>query len=281
MDRKTYLFLKNRYRNKKWLYEQHWIKDLAASEIARKIGVTNLTVLRWMKELDISIRRRKKKNEPLELVCQQCGEKFIISPSRKKCRYCSENCKEYARYVSRTCKWCSREFLTTRKNQQKYCSKFCRSERNRARLREKYRQSPYISKLCAWCKQEFHTKEKSARFCSKICISAWQSETKRGKNSPNWKGGTSFEPYPPEFNKQLKREIRKRDKYCCRICGMTQKEHKMRYKRQLCVHHIDSDKTNNNMNNLVTLCDSCHSRISGTRNLPKITLTLFLGTLCG
>ena len=61
-----------------------------------------------------------------------------------------------------------------------------------------------------------------------------------GKNSPHWQGGISFEPYIPEFNKQLKELIRQRDNYKCQLCGMPEIENI----RKLDIHHIDYIKKN-------------------------------------
>lgn len=86
------------------------------------------------------------------------------------------------------------------------------------------------------------------------------SEERQGQNSgegsPNWKGGISFEPYPPTFNEQLKRKIRKRDNYTCQECEYTEKQ--LGY--NLCVHHIDYDKNNCSEDNLISLCVSCNSK---------------------
>ncbi len=40
-----------------------------------------------------------------------------------------------------------------------------------------------------------------------------------GEKHPRWLGGTSFEPYTEEFNRQLKELIRLRDNYQCQKCG--------------------------------------------------------------
>jgi hypothetical protein len=88
---------------------------------------------------------------------------------------------------------------------------------------------------------------------------AWNKE-KFGENSHSWKGGLSFEPYGFEFNNYLKKVIRKRDNYECKICGKKQiiKNH--------AVHHIDYNKKNNNPKNLITLCNSCHTKTNFNRN---------------
>ena len=60
-----------------------------------------------------------------------------------------------------------------------------------------------------------------------------------GENHWNWRGGTSFEPYTPEFSKELKEKIRKRDNYICQLCGMTEEENIIVYSGVLPVHHIN------------------------------------------
>ena len=57
--------------------------------------------------------------------------------------------------------------------------------------------------------------------------------------------------YPPEFNKQLKEQIKQRDGYRCQWCQS---------EKDLTVHHVDYDKRNCHPNNLLTLCRSCNTR---------------------
>lgn len=79
-----------------------------------------------------------------------------------------------------------------------------------------------------------------------------------GEANPNWNGGTSFEFYPKEF-KQIRNYILERDNYTCQNinCLNTKKLH---------VHHIDYDKKNNNIENLVALCNECHGQTVGRNN---------------
>lgn len=80
-----------------------------------------------------------------------------------------------------------------------------------------------------------------------------------GENHYNWQGGKSFEPYTPEFNGELKRFIRKRDKYRCVLCGKTEKQEKKDYGCVLAVDHKNGDKKDCSENNLRTLCKRCNS----------------------
>ena len=101
------------------------------------------------------------------------------------------------------------------------------------------------------------------------CINSYQSrlkmsEAKKGKPCPHmqgcrcpfWKGGISSEPYSVNWKETLKRSIRERDKYVCQICGNPSANK---------VHHIDYNKKNSNPTNLITLCQSCHSKTNFRR----------------
>ncbi len=83
---------------------------------------------------------------------------------------------------------------------------------------------------------------------------------------PNWKGGTSFNPYCNNFTESLKREIRNRDNYQCQMpgCLCTQLESKLLYGRVLDIHHIHYNKEN--IEDLITLCCSCNNKVNFNRN---------------
>lgn len=78
-----------------------------------------------------------------------------------------------------------------------------------------------------------------------------KSEQMKGEKHPNWQGGKSFEPYGIEFF-DIRELALERDNFRCVNCGA---------KRILCVHHIDKNKLNNDVENLITLCRSCHMKL--------------------
>lgn len=90
-----------------------------------------------------------------------------------------------------------------------------------------------------------------------------------GEKSWSWCGGTSFESYGPDFNKRLKEKIKKRDKYQCKVCGKAITKHGY-------VHHIDYVKQNNNPDNLILLCNSCHSKANFHRRSWMDILSFFM-----
>lgn len=82
------------------------------------------------------------------------------------------------------------------------------------------------------------------------------TEFKKGIKSIFWQGGKSFEPYSTDWTKTLKRAIRERNNYICQLCSQYGNA----------VHHIDYDKKNCNLENLITLCVSCNSKVNFNRN---------------
>lgn len=100
------------------------------------------------------------------------------------------------------------------------------------------------------------------RYCSNEC----HGLAMRGSGNHCWQGGISFEPYGPKFNDELKDAVRARDGYCCQLCGKEQGD------RALDVHHIDYDKHNNNLSNLISLCQHCHRMTNHKRRRWRLIL---------
>jgi hypothetical protein len=98
-----------------------------------------------------------------------------------------------------------------------------------------------------------------------------------GKNNPNYVDGKSKDPYPLEFNDQLKYKIRERDNFECQNCHMTEEEHLTVYGTVLCVHHIDYDKNNCKEDNLIAFCWKCNILVNYNRDYwTKILSSLII-----
>lgn len=182
--------------------------------------------------------------------CIECGNTFRIKryeyKKSHKGRFCSRKCywiflKENSKgdknpnwkggKVQIRCRICGKRKMVKQKDIRngggKYCSRECKDIDNSRIMKEYYKNNPehkYKTRLV-------------------------------GSKNGRWLGGKSFEPYGIEFNRRLRKEIRKRDDFTCQKCGKTEKELNCR----LAVHHIDYNKKNNNPNNLISLCSSCHS----------------------
>jgi len=177
--------------------------------------------------------------------------------------------------VERTCEVCGKEFeipeawLRKEGTRGRFCSRECRDEWASDNWPLKGEDNPNYQgkteiRVCENCGKEFEIpsawvrkdSKNEGKFCSKKCKDDWYS----GENSPQWKGGTSFEPYPFSWH-EIREETRERDNYRCQKCEMTQEEHLEKYGRKLPVHHIDGDKSNCSRDNLTTLCNSCHTQV--------------------
>jgi hypothetical protein len=93
-----------------------------------------------------------------------------------------------------------------------------------------------------------------------------------GSNNPAWNGGASFEPYPIEFNEQLKNKIRQRDGFICQLCNKDQ-SNLIGFHKKPPIHHIDYDKSNCQNENLITLCSSCNTKVNSSRQKWQIFFT--------
>ena len=90
-----------------------------------------------------------------------------------------------------------------------------------------------IKVKCEYCDKEFLTwsdKHNRSKYCSRQC--------------------------GEEFNQELQEKIRNLFANKCIECGVS--EEQLGYK--LHCHHIDYNKRNNNLSNLVPLCRQCHSQ---------------------
>ncbi len=91
--------------------------------------------------------------------------------------------------------------------------------------------------------------------------------TQSGENNPAWKGGISFEPYCQVWtDKEYKASIRQRDGYTCQHCGITEQLSLIVYGRILCIHHINYDKKDCTLKNLITTCVSCNAKANVNRS---------------
>ena len=218
----------------------------------------------------------------VELTCDQCRAPITRKKSRVEKyehHFCSRKC--YSEWQSErqigpnnprwqgggvelTCDQCgapiTRKKAIAEKYEHHFCSRKCYSEwlsEWQTGPDHPHWQGGGVRLTCNQCgapitRPKAEAEKRKHHFCSPKCQGEWQSEWLTGPNSPRWRGGVSFEPYPPEFNEALKRRIRERDKHTCALCGGYGQH----------VHHIDSDKGSNDEMNLITLCARCHGRVT-------------------
>ena len=209
----------------------------------------------------------------VEIICKQCGYAFSVRPSAAKSRcYCSRACVhkwQSANLRGRAspswnegkelvCEWCGDAFsVKPSRANQSYCSTACASKANTGEQHHRWGGGP-SDKICEQCGQAYTVGRAHAevqRFCSGSCMGKAYS----GSESPSWRGGLSFQPHGPEFNNALKQTIRERDNYVCQICGSPENG------RAHACHHIDYDKQNSAIDNLILLCTTCHNKTNHNR----------------
>lgn len=125
--------------------------------------------------------------------------------------------------------------------------------------------------FCVKCNSE---KSRTGLLCFS-CSSLQHSNRIKLENNPNWAGGTSFEPYPLGWNNTFREQIRYRDEYKCQVCHIPETE----TGRKLSVHHIDYNKNNLSIDNLISLCARCHCK-TNPASKRDMWIEYFKGILC-
>jgi hypothetical protein len=91
---------------------------------------------------------------------------------------------------------------------------------------------------------------------AKVSATLIKNETYAGKNHPRWKGGDRKYRGKDWYRRRIERK--ELDNYTCQECGKKESESKI----PLDVHHIIDFKNggDNSLENLLTLCRSCHNK---------------------
>ena len=141
------------------------------------------------------------------------------------------------------CRICEKEFYVKPSHQKigwgKYCSIICRSK---AQFRGKF-------VICSICSKQVYRSPKALEhsksgkfFCGKSCQTKWRNSVYSGENHYLWRGGEWV------YREKL---IKSGKKMVCEKCGLEDK-------RVIIAHHIDKNRKNTNLSNLVWLCQNCH-----------------------
>lgn len=169
-----------------------------------------------------------------------------------------ENKKGRGVSVITECSTCRKEYLLHNyrvgKAKKSYCSIKCRKT------------AKIIS--CDWCKKEIiriPAGIKKHNFCSTSCMGKYQTKNYSGENSKHWVGDYQ-KYYGSDWNHQ-RNAARERDNFECQFCGIneTVRQHDVHHKKAFATFGIERHIEANELNNLITLCNSCHSKIEPKR----------------
>lgn len=193
--------------------------------------------------------------------CANCSTPVYRSPGQIKLSprtqgvFCGDACMgAYRRTGQKNCPDCGRPLMATvGSNRQTRCRPCWAASRKTGRF--------YPCRQCENPVYKTAGKLRCAKggrgpFCDRIC--SWMYFS--GKNAPNYIHGQSRNGYPREF-RRIRKKVLLRDGHRCFLC---QAEHQLvgphLTRSNLEVHHIDWDKNNSEMENLVTLCVTCHHK---------------------
>jgi len=204
--------------------------------------------------------------------CEVCGKEFILWASQRqegkrrgwnRGRFCSISCRDKSDYqahrnqsITVKCLWCDAELIRKphRLARNNYCDRVCAMNYRRHKALQRYQ------KPCSVCGEMLVLRDgepipnyAKRMTCSADCRRLQQNHTR-------FDGGEPATPYPPEFNKVLRYEIRERDGFACQECGVLEDG------RAHDVHHVDYDQQRSEPANLITLCFSCHRRTTNPGN---------------
>lgn len=236
-----------------------------------------------------------------EVACAWCEDPLLRSRSQRQQsenHFCSVGClanwqsetwvgdgSPLYRHVELTCAHCEDRFKRKPshiRSDTQFCSKSCYSEHLSEIPPE---ESPnwrggLTTVHCTNCNEELERKPSSVRqstrhFCNAQCRGEWRSRHLTGEDAYNWKGGWDGY-YGPNWAKQRSKAL-ERDSHSCQSCGMSDEEHRKKWDQGLHVHHIiplrkfNDKEEANNLLNLVTLCQQCHSgKWEGIPLRPKL-----------
>ncbi len=233
----------------------------------RKIWIENIRKVRLGTHLSEKTKEKLKKAFPkgkhpnckqrIKKICPVCGINFNVIPSQKHRESCSIECKDKLKSERQKGE---KNYFYGKKHSKETKDKLSKvamgkySGENNPMFGKK---RPDVTKRL---KQQVG--EKHPNF------------GKRGKETSQWLGGISFEPYTIEFNKQLKELIRSRDGYRCQKCGCSEIE----AGQKLGIHHIDYCKKNCLSFNLIALCRRCNAIVNTNRKKWTCYFQKKLGT---
>ena len=186
------------------------------------------------------------KKSYIEKPCVVCG-KIITTRKDKPSKTCGMECMGILRSITagviRKCAFCGKTFHF-KKKEAMYCSAKCSFAA---------RSKPLICEICGaeFVRPPCHAT--GHRYCSRECTSKAMSIYNTGENHPNWNGGVwHSEGYI--FN---------------RVNGTYKGVHRLVMERHIgrklsddeIIHHLDGNKTNNSIENLVIVSRSEHIEI--------------------
>lgn len=215
------------------------------------------------------------------IICQTCGKPFEVKPYRASvAKYCSSACKGkamlgsepankgvFTRRVTLICAHCGKTFEREAGRLNHGRGKHCSPECQYAAIKARPPKAPTQEFTCLNCGKQFWIYKSvlnRSKGIGKYCCRACRDEHWLGENTPLFIHGKGVNWHGPNWYSQ-RRKARRRDKYLCQHCGLSDRECVKETGQPLHVHHIvpfrvfgDDYEAANHLRNLITLCPACH-----------------------
>lgn len=225
--------------------------------------------------------------------CPVCENEYSADPKRLKhgrqttcSRDCSYKLRARDRRKPKSVKPCSicgtmHERRDETEYDAVYCSQDCAHTGRRLGLTPRivtkpYKNTTHRKRMPKDCKQCGKTMEvipaliERKNYCSRDCLAKHQSEVWKGKGNPSWIDGRSYRKkcYRGDNWEVARKACYERDNYECQFCGVKcvirRDARKRDGKRIIQCHHVEDYRINqdNSLENLRTVCASCHGSIT-------------------
>lgn len=214
------------------------------------------------------------------LECEACGKEFerTSTDMTDGPDYCSIQCVGKGKrtasgdIIDVQCDECGqifeRERYMVERSERNFCSRECYGEamKNRVELE------------CDTCGGKFERRKSEAdkserKYCSRICLYRGMV----GEGHPRWSGASDSDMINGEVWAKRRAEAVSRDGNECYICGLSDQEHRTKFGQKIHVHHVTPRREfitdgewsledlleANALDNLVTVCASCHRDVEG------------------
>lgn len=229
--------------------------------------------------------------------CEECGKTFLVKPYQAEARrFCSWACKKAHHSVTRVCEQCGKAFKRYKSAEWanlKHCSMKCRRTAEadvRAKVPTKPPRLP-VYVVCQTCGEKFRVppvREATARYCSRPCrdgspeYRAGQAAAQAGPKSWRWAGGhykdrDGYVRVREEGNTKTLNTFAHRRAIAQALIAefpqhpfLVREDGVLRLSPAIDVHHIDRNRSNNELRNLLAVTKEAHARIhtNGTKPQP-------------
>ena len=230
---------------------------------------------------------------PVVKVCEQCKKQFSIPPRRSEAvRFCSKACKDEAGWRTLTCPTCGETFRRKRSDHPdssvSFCSKRCyHASRIGEPVRNKRSKTYAVCRQCGVRFQITSTRIGSARWCSRKCQSEspeWRSEMsekQQGDKHWRWAGGLykTGTGYVRHKRKANGSEVAVWNHRIVVLKAMLESDpdHPFlievdgvkKLNPEIEVHHIDRNRSNNDLSNLLAVTKQAHAQIHHRNRKPN------------